>query len=388
MITGKNILLGITGGIAAYKAADLASKLTAGGAIVKTVMTDHACEFIRPLTIKSLTGQPVITEYFTQDANIEHISLADWADILVIAPATANIIGKTAAGIADDLLSTTIMATRAPVLFVPAMNVHMYENPVVQANISRLKALNYFFAEPESGHLACGYEGKGRLPNTEEIIYHISTYLKYSLDLTGHNILVTAGATRQEIDPMRYLTNHSSGKMGFALARAAYLRGASVILIKAHTDEHPPAYIPVLEASDVSALHKLIVDQHHKFDSIFMAAAVSDYTPESKLDHKMKKAGNIDLKLIRTPDILSDLGKIKAEGQLLIGFAAETENHDSNAIIKLKNKNLDFIIANDISVSRQDNTEITIISQSGSQKMSGSKFEIAHLILDYIYHGK
>ena len=224
MLKNKNILLGISGGIAVYKAIDLAGKLTKQGAVVKTIMTKNACEFVSPITFKAITHQPVVTRMFDINAEIEHISLADWADISVIAPATANIIGKVASGIADDLLSTTIMATTSPVLFVPTMNVHMYENPIVQENIRKLSELGYFFIEPDSGKLACGYEGKGRFPEPVEIVYFVKTFLNHKKDLIGKKILVTAGATRENIDPMRFITNFSSGKMGLALARAAFIR--------------------------------------------------------------------------------------------------------------------------------------------------------------------
>ena len=258
MLKRKKILLGITGGIAAYKAVDLASKLTKMGAEVKTVMTANACEFISPITIKSITHQPVITKMFDINADIEHISLADWADIVVIAPATANIIGKTAAGIADDLLSTTLMATTAPVLFVPAMNIHMYENPIVQENIDKLTQLGYFFMEPEFGRLACGYEGKGRYPENDEIIYHIRTYLKYKKDLTGKEVIVTAGASRESIDPMRFITNHSSGKMGLALARAAHIRGANVKLIHSSLTVKVPDYLESIEAITAEEMYTVV----------------------------------------------------------------------------------------------------------------------------------
>ncbi len=384
MLKRKKILLGITGGIAAYKAVDLASRLTKMGAEVKTVMTANACEFISPITIKSITHQPVITKMFDINADIEHISLADWADIVVIAPATANIIGKTAAGIADDLLSTTIMATTAPVLFVPAMNIHMYENPIVQENIDKLTQLGYFFMEPEFGRLACGYEGKGRYPENDEIIYHISTYLKYKKDLNGKEVLVTAGASRESIDPMRFITNHSSGKMGLALARAAHIRGANVKLIHSSLNVKVPDYLESIEAITAEEMYTAVQKVYPTSDVTFMTAAVADYTPSKPEKQKIKKTEALDLELNRTKDILKELGEKKTKDQILVGFAAESENIKENALIKIKKKNLDFICANDLKVSGEDNTEVIILGHGIEQKIKGEKFSTAHQILDIV----
>ncbi len=384
MLKRKKILLGITGGIAAYKAVDLASRLTKMGAEVKTVMTANACEFISPITIKSITHQPVITKMFDINADIEHISLADWADIVVIAPATANIIGKTATGIADDLLSTTIMATTAPVLFVPAMNIHMYENPIVQENIDRLSNLGYFFMEPEFGRLACGYEGKGRYPENDEIIYHISTYIKYKKDLKGKEVLVTAGASRESIDPMRFITNHSSGKMGLALARAAHIRGANVKLIHSSLGVKVPEYLESIETITAEEMYSAVQKVYPASDVTFMTAAVADYTPSKPEKQKIKKTEALELELTRTKDILKELGEKKTKNQILVGFAAESENIKENALIKIKEKNLDFICANDLKVSGEDNTELIILGHEIEQKIKGDKFSTAHQILDIV----
>ncbi len=379
---GKNILLGITGGIAAYKAVSLASKLTASGAVVKTIMTANACEFVTPLTVRSITHQPVITRLFDPEAEIEHISLADWADLLIVAPATANIIGKTASGIADDLLSTTIMATTTPVLFVPAMNVHMYENRIVQDNIRKLSELDYLFLEPEVGNLACGYSGKGRFPSIDEIYYAVETYLHKKKDLAVKKLLITAGATREAIDPMRYLSNNSSGKMGLALARAAFLRGASVKLISSMSSAVTPYYLdhqPALTASD---FYEETMKYYQEFDIIIMCAAISDYKPATISEHKIKKGEDIQLDLTRTKDILFEIGRNKTGGQILVGFAAEFNNILENAQTKLTRKNLDYIIANDLSVAGKTDTTVTMISKEEEINFSGSKFKVAHDILD------
>ena len=384
MLENKKVLLGITGGIAAYKAVDLTSKLTKLGAEVKTIMTAHACELISPITVKSITHQPVITKMFDIDADIEHISLADWADIIVVAPATANIIGKVASGIADDLLSTTIMATKAPVLFIPSMNVHMYENPIVQENISKLTNLGYFFMEPEKGMLACGYEGKGRFPKTKEIIYFIQTYLNYKKDLKSISILITAGATRENIDPMRFITNYSTGKMGMALARAAYIRGAKVTLVAGNITEEIPEYFRSIKTPTAHEMYKVTTKEFSKNKVTIMTAAVADYTPAQPYKQKTKKADEMLLKLKRTKDILLELGKNKTKNQILVGFAAESENIIKNAKLKLKSKKLDFIIANNLKVAGKDETEIFFIGKGLEKKITGDKFQTAHKILNLI----
>ncbi|MCD4795814.1 MAG: bifunctional phosphopantothenoylcysteine decarboxylase/phosphopantothenate--cysteine ligase CoaBC [Candidatus Cloacimonetes bacterium] len=385
MIKNKKILLGITGGIAAYKAVDLASKLTKQGAEVKTIMTANACELISPITFKSITHQPVVTRMFDIDADIEHISLADWAEVIIVAPATANIIGKVAGGIADDLLSTTIMATRSPVLFVPAMNVHMYENPIVQENISKLSKLGYLFMEPEKGMLACGYEGKGRFPKTDEIIYFVQTYLNYKKDLKDIPILITAGATRENIDPMRFITNYSTGKMGQALARAAYIRGAKVTLIAGNITENIPEYLKCIKTSTADEMFNATMKEFPKNQVTFMTAAVSDYTPTKPSGQKIKKTDEMILELKRTRDILLELGKKKTDRQTLVGFAAESENIIENAKLKLKKKNLDFIAANNLNVAGKDETEIIFIGRNIEEKLTGKKFQVAHKILDMVF---
>jgi phosphopantothenoylcysteine decarboxylase/phosphopantothenate--cysteine ligase len=385
MIKDKKILLGVTGGIAAYKAVDLASKLTSAGAIVKTILTKNACEIINPLTFKSITHQKVITKMFDLEADIEHISLADWADLVVIAPATANIIGKTASGIADDLLSTTIMATTAKVLFVPAMNIHMYKNPIVQENIKKLTHLGYLFMEPEYGKLACGYEGKGRFPQTKEIVSYIKTYLHYPQDLVGEKILITAGASREKLDPMRYITNFSSGKMGLSLAKAAYIRGAEVKLIHAAMQEEIPKYLDSKEALSAQEMYDSVHQIKDDYNCVIMCAAVADYSFKEPSQQKLKKGDDLSFSMVRTKDILKSLGETKKSNQYLVGFAAESENIIENAKSKFIKKNLDMIVANNLQVAGNEFSEITIITKNSQTKFSGSKFHLAHKILDEIF---
>jgi len=385
MLKDKKILLGITGGIAAYKAVELAGKFIKCGASVKTIMTRNACEFITPLTVKSITHNAVITKMFDVEADIEHISLADWADIIVVAPATANIIGKVASGIADDLLSTTIMATQAPKLFVPSMNVHMFENPILQENITKLSKLGYLFMEPEEGMLACGYEGKGRFPSVDEIVYFAKSYLFYKKDLVKKRILITAGATRENIDPMRFITNFSSGKMGLALARAAHIRGGDVTLISANLNVEIPYYLNNKKTSTAEEMFKHTISSFTEKEVTFMVAAVSDFTPSEISKQKIKKDKNLNLELIRTKDILTELGKLKSENQILVGFAAESEDIIQNAKLKSKRKNLDFIITNNLKVAGKDKTEISFIGKDIEEKIKGDKFFVAHKILDLIF---
>ena len=388
MLKDKKILLGITGGIAAYKAVELAGKFIKCGASVKTIMTKNACEFITPLTVKSITRQAVIIKMFDAEADIEHISLADWADIIVVAPATANIIGKVAYGIADDLLSTTIMATQAPLLFVPSMNVHMFENPIVQENITKLSKLGYLFMEPEEGMLACGYEGKGRFPSVDEIVYFTKSYLFYKKDLVKKRILITAGATRENIDPMRFITNHSTGKMGLSLARAAHIRGADVTLISGNLNVEIPYYLNNKKTSTAEELFKLTYSSFAEKEATFMVAAVSDFTPSEISKQKIKKDKNLDLMLIRTKDILAELGKLKSEDQILVGFAAESEDIEENARKKLIAKNLDFIVANNLDKAGKDETEVIVIGKESENKIAGDKFSVAHQILDLVFREK
>lgn len=388
MLKDKNILLGVTGGIAAYKSVELASRLIKEGAKVKVILTDNAQEFITPLTFRSITGQSVVTKLFNSEAPIEHISLAEWSDLIVIAPATANIIGKIAGGIADDLLTTSIMAATSPKLIVPAMNSNMWENRIVQDNINKLENYGYWFMPPESGRLACGYEGKGRFPDVGEIMYYLKSALSYEKDLQSQKILITAGACREYLDPMRYISNESTGKMGLALARAAYHRGADVTLITGHITEKTPYYIKNLSVSSAKEMYELTMRYAKEVSMIIMTAAVTDFQPLKRESEKIKK-GEIDtsalnINLMPTRDILKELGAIKNSSQTLVGFAAESKNLIPNARKKLSAKKCDYIVANNINTAGQDETAVILIDPKNETEIKGNKFNVAHQILDKI----
>jgi phosphopantothenoylcysteine decarboxylase/phosphopantothenate--cysteine ligase len=351
MLAGKTVILGVTGGIAVYKAVELLRLLTKAGATVHVIMTKAAAEFVAPLTFQTLSGNPVHSELFNliTEQEIGHISLADRADLFIIAPATANFVGKLANGLADDLLSTTVMATKAPVLLVPAMNVNMYDNSIYQENEARLKRHGYLFAAPTTGWLACGWQGKGKMQEPavilEEALYHLT-----AKDMKGLKVLVTAGPTREEIDPVRYITNHSSGRMGFALARAARLRGAVVTLVSGPVSIAAPCGVELVPVVTAEEMHRAVLAHAPSCDIIIKAAAVADYKPLQRAGQKIKKkSAETGIDLVKTADILADLGKTKRSGQTLVGFAAETENLRENAVAKLTAKNLDMIVANDVS---------------------------------------
>jgi phosphopantothenoylcysteine decarboxylase / phosphopantothenate---cysteine ligase len=350
MLRGKVIVLGVTGGIAVYKAVELLRLLSKAGASVHVVMTKAATEFVTPLTFQTLSGNPVHLELFNliSEQQIGHISLAERADLFLIAPATANFIGKIASGIADDLLTTTVMATTAPVLIAPAMNVNMYHNPIYQENEARLKRLGYLFVPPATGMLACGYEGEGKLPAPEVIFEEALAALTPKL-LAGARVLVTAGPTREEIDPVRYISNHSSGKMGYALARQARLRGARVTLVTGPTALDAPLGVEVIEVESAHEMRAAVLQQIEQSDVVIKAAAVADYRPKLRAGAKMKKtAAELAIELEKNPDILAELGACK-EGRVLVGFAAETDDLVANAAAKLTRKNLDLVVANDVS---------------------------------------
>ena len=387
MLKNKTIVLGVTGGIAAYKTADLASKLAQAGANVKVVMTWEATELVKPLTFQALTGNPVVTEMFEPAplSSITHISLADEADLVVIVPATANIIAKIAAGIADDILTCVVLATKAPVVVAPAMHNNMYINPVTQENIAKLKTRGFTVIPAVHGRLASGSVGYGRLPEITEILGIIQQTLGKKSDLSGKRIVVTAGGTREAIDPVRYISNRSSGKMGYALAEAARDRGAEVTLITAPTALIPIAGVETVKVQSANEMRVAVAKATAKSDALIMAAAVADYMPKSTADQKIKKrADGLTLELVKTPDILSEVkGKF-----LKIGFAAETENLIANAKKKLTGKALDMIVANDVSakggVFGADTNKVTIINKSGKQEGLPlmSKREVADKILD------
>lgn len=350
MYRGKQILLGVSGGIAAYKAVELLRLLVKAGADVHVIMTRHAQEFVAPLTFQALSGNPVHCELFNliQEQEIGHIALADRADLCIVAPATANVIGKVANGIADDLLTTTLMATKAPVLFVPAMNVNMWENPLYRDNQARLEQYGYRFMAPAVGELACGWEGQGKLPEPAAI-FDFAQDLVGSSDLAGRTVLVTAGPTREEVDPVRYLTNHSSGKMGYAIARAARNRGARVILVSGPVDLPAPQKIELVPVVTAREMHAAVMAHCDSADVIIKAAAVADFRPGERADGKVKKGDRHQwsLALVRNPDILAELGAKRGKA-LLVGFAAETGDLLANARKKLDEKGADLIVANDV----------------------------------------
>lgn len=390
ILAGKRITVGVTGGIAAYKAADLVSTLVKAGAEVHVAMTSSAQQFITPLTFEVLTGNPVATNLFEKspEGAVLHIDLAQRADLMVIVPATANIIGKAANGIADDLVSTLIVAASCPVLFCPAMNVVMYHNPLVQSNINKLKDLGYAFVEPEEGRLACGTSGKGRLADTGMIMNSIQK-LVTPQDLAGLKVLVTAGPTREPLDPVRYLSNRSSGKMGYALAKVASLRGATVTLVSGPTALTPPPGVETISVTTAEQMFQEVIQQSAKAQLIIKAAAVADYRPLVTNEQKIKKQGQgLSLELTQNPDILAQLGQRKGRQQLLVGFAAETNDLEQNALSKLKRKNLDLLVANDVTQPGagfdHDTNIVRIFDQSGEVKALPrlSKEQVAWEILN------
>ncbi len=391
MLKGKTIILGVSGGIAVYKAVELLRLLIKAGAKVQVVMTRAACEFVTPLTFQTLSGQPVHTELFNlyQEQEIGHISLADRADLFILAPATANLIGRIAQGLADDLLTTTVMATKAPVLIVPAMNTNMYENPLYQRNEQQLREVGYHLLEPVFGELACGWTGQGKMPDPQDIVDAAEDVLT-SKNLAGCRILVSAGPTREEIDPVRYLTNHSSGRMGFAIAAAARRRGAMVTLVTGPVQLAPPAGIEVVSVVSARQMQEVMLDRFAHADVVIKAAAVADYRPLTRQQQKVKKKSmDLSLKLEKTPDILAELGHRKAR-QILIGFAAETENLLENATQKLVSKNLDMIVANDVSAPGAgfdvDTNIVRFVYRDGEVENLElmSKAEVANQLLDRV----
>lgn len=389
MLANKTIVLGITGGIAAYKAAEIASKLTQAGAKVQVVMTESATKFIAPLTLRSITGQPVVTDMFepASEWSIEHVALAEAADVVVIAPATANTIAKLAAGIADDMLGCTVLATEAPVIVAPAMDVNMYQNPITQDNLAKLKARGFTIVDPEYGYLASGKIGLGRLAETEKIIGTIKQVLGRSSDLTGKRIVVTAGGTQEPIDPVRHIGNRSSGKMGYAIAEASRDRGATVSLITTPVPLPEPIGVEVIHIRTATEMKSAVAKAIAQADALIMAAAVADYQPKTTAKAKIKKtAPSLTLELIRTPDILTEV-----KGDFLkVGFAAESEDIIKNARQKLEKKQLDLIVANDITDADSgfgtDTNKVTLISRDGKVENLPllSKREVADKILDRV----
>ncbi len=392
MLQGKTVVLGVTGSIAAYKIANLASMLVKLHADVHVLMTQNATNFINPITFETLTNHKCLVDTFDRNFNynIEHVALGERADIVLVAPASANIIAKMAYGIADDMLSTTVLACKCKKIVAPAMNTNMYENNVVQANIERLREFGMEVVEPDTGRLACRTVGKGKMPSEEVLLAHILQNIQYDHDMAGKNVLVTAGATREAIDPVRYITNHSTGKMGYALATVASRRGAKVTLVSGATSLTPPdfvEYVPVVSAEDMfEAVTKRAADQ----DIIVKAAAVADYTPAAVSEEKIKKQdGESAVSLVRTKDILSWLGQHKKPGQFLCGFSMETEHMLENSRKKLEKKNADMIVANNLRVQgagfATDTNVVTLITKDQEVELPMlSKEEVASKIFDFI----
>jgi len=392
MLTGKTIVLGVTGSIAAYKTANLASMLVKLNADVHVIMTQNATQFITPMTFETLTNNKCIVDTFDRNFNYEvkHVSLAKRGDLFMVAPCTANVIGKVAGGICDDMLTTTIMATKAPVLFAPAMNTGMWENPILQDNLQKLKHYGYHIIEPVVGRLACGDTGSGKMPSEETLLEQILLHLAKEKDLKGKKILVSAGPTQEAIDPVRFISNHSSGKMGYAVAKMAVLRGAEVTLVSGPVSIQPFAGIKKVNVKSAQEMFEAITSRSAAQDIIIMCSAVADYTPAHVAEQKVKKKdGDLSIALKRTQDILAWLGEHKPKGQILVGFSMETEHLIENSREKLTKKHADLICANSIAEEKTgfavDTNKVTLITQAGVRELPlCSKEETADLILDHI----
>ena len=393
MLKDKTVVIGVSGGIAVYKTLDFVSRLRKLGVNVNVIMTKSATEFVTPLSFQSLSQNYVVCDMFEDPKtwDVEHISLAKRADVFLIAPATANVIGKIANGIADDMLTTTVMATKAKVLIAPAMNTNMYENPILQRNINTLKELGYNFVEPESGRLACGDTGKGKLASPETIVDEVVKLLSKDQDLKGKSIIVTAGPTVESIDPMRYITNRSTGKMGYSIAKEAIERGADVTLITGPTNLTPPQNLKKLvKIESAKDMYEAVLANLDENDVVIKSAAVADYKPKNYSNKKIKKSDDdLVIELDRNKDIAQEIGKIK-NNKILVGFAAETNDLIENASLKIKKKNLDFIVANDLTKEGAgfgvDTNIVKIIDKEGNitEYPKMKKEEVANIILDKI----
>ena len=393
MLKGKKIGWGVTGGIAAYKVVEVASRLRQAGAEVHVIMTEEAQRFVTPLTFREITGNPVTGSMWSEVThwNVAHVALANLADLVLVAPATANILAKAAGGIADDMLTTTILATKAPVFFAPAMNSNMYENAFTQENISRLKQHGCHFIEPATGHLACGVSGIGRLPEPAELVEAVEAFFRKGASLAGKKVLVTAAGTIEPIDPVRFIGNRSSGKMGYAIAGEAVCRGAEVVLVSGPSALAAPAGARLIKVETTGQMREAVLKEFSDTDLTIKAAAVADYKAKTVSENKIKKNDEtLVIELEKNPDILMELGALKKEGQVLVGFAAETQNLLDYAKSKLEKKNLDFIVANDVSNPNAGfNVEtnlIKILSRDGSIEEFPllSKRELARIILDRV----
>ena len=392
MLRGKTVVLGVTGSIAAYKIATLASMLVKKQASVHVIMTKNATNFINPITFETLTGHKCLVDTFDRnfEFQVEHVSLAKQADVVMIAPASANVIGKLAHGLADDMLTTTLLACKCPRIVSPAMNTAMFENPIVQDNLKILEKYGYEVIQPASGYLACGDTGSGKMPEAETLYQYIERTLAGPKDLVGKKVLVTAGPTQENIDPVRYITNHSSGKMGYAVAKAAMLRGADVTLVSGQTTLTPPMFVKYVQITTAEEMYQEVISRSDEQDIIIKAAAVADYRPKTVYENKVKKKeGQMAIELERTKDILAYLGEHKKENQFLCGFSMETENMIGNSRAKLQKKNLDMVAANNVKVEgagfQGDTNVMTLITQDQEIALPlMSKEEAANKILDII----
>ncbi len=387
----KTVLLGVTGSIAAYKTAELASSLKKMGYNVHVLMTENATNFINPITFETLTGNKCLVDTFDRnfEFSVEHVSVAKQADVCLIAPASANVIGKLANGIADDMLTTTVMACKCKVIIAPAMNTNMYTNPIVQDNIEKLTRFGYEVIQPDTGYLACGDTGIGKMPSPDELLWYILRETACDKDLSGKKVLVTAGPTMEKIDPVRYITNHSTGKMGYSIAKMCMLRGADVTLVSGKTNEKPPKFVKVIDIVSAKDMFDAVTSNFDTADIVIKAAAVADYRPKNPSDEKVKKKdGELQIELERTDDILKYLGEHKTH-QFLCGFSMETENMLENSKAKLAKKNLDMIVANNLKQSGAgfgtDTNVVTIITPDTVKELPlMSKDEAANQIIDCI----
>lgn len=392
MLKGKTVVLGVTGSIAAYKMANVASMLVKLHADVHVIMTENACQFITPVTFETLTGNKCMVDTFDRNFqfHVAHISIAKKADVLLVAPASANVIGKLANGIADDMLTTTAMACTCQKIVAPAMNTNMYHNPILQDNLKKLEGYGFTVIAPEKGLLACRDIGDGKMPSEEVLVGHILREIAHEKDLAGMKVIVTAGPTQESVDPVRYITNHSTGKMGYELAKAAMLRGAEVTLVSGVTNLEPPMFVDYVQVKSAGDMFEAMKSRFLDNDIIIKAAAVADYKPKSYSDEKTKKKdGEMSIELDRTQDILKYLGEHRREGQFYCGFSMETQNMLENSRVKLDKKNIDMVVANNLKIAGSgfgtDTNVVTMISKEEEIQLELlSKAEVAHKILDEI----
>lgn len=392
MLKGKTVVLGVTGSIAAYKMANVASMLVKLHADVHVIMTENACQFITPVTFETLTGNKCMVDTFDRNFqfHVAHISIAKKADVLLVAPASANVIGKLANGIADDMLTTTAMACTCQKIVAPAMNTNMYHNPILQDNLKKLEGYGFTVIAPEKGLLACRDIGDGKMPSEDVLVGHILREIAYEKDLAGMKVIVTAGPTQESVDPVRYITNHSTGKMGYELAKAAMLRGAEVTLVSGVTNQEPPMFVDYVQVKSAGDMFEAMKSRFLDNDIIIKAAAVADYKPKSYSDEKTKKKdGEMSIELDRTQDILKYLGEHRREGQFYCGFSMETQNMLENSRVKLDKKNIDMVVANNLKIAGSgfgtDTNVVTMISKEEEIQLELlSKAEVAHKILDEI----